>query len=142
MSKSGAILNDIYDAWRAKNLDWLGTYLPDDFCHVMHFPTAMHPLAGICQGKQAVLDRWRLYIAHFDFLRFDTSGLMIENDRAFVEIPLHYRHQETGHDLITTKANIWILEEGWPVKLTEYYDVDALRNFVQALTESATGRAQ
>jgi hypothetical protein len=23
-----AILGDIYDAWRAQNLDWLATYLP------------------------------------------------------------------------------------------------------------------
>ena len=133
MSKTGAILNDIYDAYRAQNLDWLATYLPDDFCHVMHFPTVLHPLAGACQGKQAVLDRWRLYLAPLEILRFDTSGLMIENDRAAVEIPLHYRHKATGAELTTTKANIWTLEEGWPVKLAEYYDLTPLQVFAQTI---------
>ena len=39
-----AILGDIYDAWRAQNLDWLATYLPDDFCHVIHIPVDLNPL--------------------------------------------------------------------------------------------------
>ena len=38
-----AILGDIYDAWRAQNLDWLATYLPDDFCHVIHIPVDRPP---------------------------------------------------------------------------------------------------
>ena len=41
-----AILGDIYDAWRAQNLDWLATYLPDDFCHVIQIPVDLHPLGG------------------------------------------------------------------------------------------------
>jgi ketosteroid isomerase-like protein len=54
------VLGDFYDAWRAQDLDWLASYLPDDFCHVMHFPADIHPLAGACQGKNAVIERWRL----------------------------------------------------------------------------------
>jgi hypothetical protein len=38
-----AILGDIYDAWAAQNLDWLGSYLPDDFSHVIHIPVELHP---------------------------------------------------------------------------------------------------
>src|SRR6476619_6804818 len=41
-----AVLGDIYDAWRAQNLDWLATYLPDDFCHVIDIPVDLHPLGG------------------------------------------------------------------------------------------------
>ena len=33
------ILTDIYDAWRAHNLDLLATYLPDDFSHFINVPT-------------------------------------------------------------------------------------------------------
>ena len=47
-----AILGDIYDAWRAQNLDWMATYLPDDFCHVIHIPADLHPLGGTCNGKK------------------------------------------------------------------------------------------
>jgi hypothetical protein len=45
------ILGDIYDAWRAQDLDWLASYLPDDFCHVMHLPTEIYRLGGYLQGK-------------------------------------------------------------------------------------------
>lgn len=133
MSKSGAILNDIYDAYRAKNLDWLGTYLPDDFCHVLHVPATVHPMAGTWHGKQAVLERMRVCIAPYDFLSFDTNTLLIEEDRAAVEIAFHYRHKITGKELRAIKANIWVIEENWPVKLTEYYDVGALQAFLQTI---------
>jgi ketosteroid isomerase-like protein len=133
MSKPGAILNDIYDAWRAQNLEWLATYLPDDFCHVLHVPESLHPQAGMLRGKQAVLDRWQLHIDPMEFLSFDTSGLIVDNDRAAVEIPLRYRHKATGHELVTIKANIWVLEEGWPVKLIEYFDIGTITKFVESI---------
>ncbi len=63
VKSAGAVLGDIYDAWRAHDVDWLASYLPDEFCHVMHFPTELHPLAGVCQGKKAAVERWRLYSA-------------------------------------------------------------------------------
>ena len=52
---TAAVLQDIYDAWRAQDLDWLASYLPDDFCHVVYIPTDIHPLGGACHGKTAAL---------------------------------------------------------------------------------------
>jgi ketosteroid isomerase-like protein len=129
MSKPDNIISDIYDAWRMQDLEWLASYLPDDFCHVMYFPTELHPLAGECRGKTHVLERWRLYMAPLDFLRFQTNALIVAKDRAAAEIDLHHRHRETGCDLKTVKANFRMLEEGWPVRLTEYYDVGTLEAF-------------
>jgi ketosteroid isomerase-like protein len=60
---------------------------------------------------------------------------MIHKNRAAAEIALRYRHKETGYHLATTKANFWTLEDGWPVTLTEYYDVGTLRTFVDSLGE-------
>jgi ketosteroid isomerase-like protein len=137
---AGGILSDFYDAWRAQELDWLASYLPDDFCHVMLFPLEIHPLAGICRGKKAALDRWRICIAPYDFLQFDTDGLMVEKDRAAVEIPFRYRHKETGTELTTTKANFWTLVDGWPVQLTEYYDVTSLEAHVRSIAAKHAGQ--
>jgi ketosteroid isomerase-like protein len=126
---AGAILSDIYDAWRAQDLDWLASYLPDDFCHVMHIPTSVHPLGGARQGKTHAIERWAVLLARYEVLRYDTTNLIVDRNRAAVEVPLHYRHRNTGGDLETTAANFWMLEDGWPVKLTEYYDVAKLQTF-------------
>ena len=91
-----AILGDIYDAWRAQNLDWMATYLPDDFCHVIHIPVDLHPLGGTRCGKKETLERLQLIVEEFDFVVFDTSDLLIESNRAAVEVPIHYRHRESG----------------------------------------------
>jgi hypothetical protein len=58
MPKSaGAVLSDISDAWRQQNVDWLASYLADEFYHVIHIPPEMHPLDGACFGKRSVLFR-------------------------------------------------------------------------------------
>jgi ketosteroid isomerase-like protein len=44
----------------------------------------------------------------------------------------HYRHRETGAPFESTKANFWTLEDGWPVKLTEYHDIARVQAFVAA----------
>ena len=123
-----AILGDIYDAWRAQNLDWLATYLPDDFCHVIHIQSTCTPRCG----KKEALERLRLIVEQFDFVVFDTSDLLIEKNRAAVEVPIHYRHRESGAPFESTKANFWTLEDGWPVKLTEYHDIARVQAFVAA----------
>jgi len=129
----GTILGDIYDAWRAQDLDWLASYLPDDFTHVMHIPADVSPGFGVCRGKKAVIERWRMAVANLEFLSVDTSRSMIERTRAAIEIPFRYRHRQTGILLEATKANFWVLEDGWPVKLTEYYDVGLLKAFTTNL---------
>jgi ketosteroid isomerase-like protein len=128
-----AILGDIYDAFRAQDLDWLASYLPDDFTHVMHIPTDVSPGFGECRGKKPVIERWRMAIAEFDFLLVDSSGLIAEASRAAIEIHFRYRHRRTGLLLESTKANFWELEDGWPVRLTEYYDVGPIRAFTASL---------
>jgi ketosteroid isomerase-like protein len=135
MTKTETVLSDIYDAWRSQDLDRLATYLPNDFSHVVYIPTEVHPLGGLCNGKQAVLARLGLIAAEFDFLRFDTGDLMIHKDRASVEIPICYRHRRTGIVLESRIANFWTFEEGWPVKLSEYHDIDRIQAFTAKVAE-------
>ena len=78
-------------------------------------------------------ERLGLIAAQFDFLRFDTSDLIIHKDRAGVEIPVHYRHRETGMQLETMIANFWTFEDGWPVKLSEYHDIARIQAFTANL---------
>jgi ketosteroid isomerase-like protein len=133
----GAILGDIYDAWRAQDLDWLASYLPDDFCHVVHVPESVHPLGGARKGKRLAIERWAVMLARYEILRYDTDDIIIERNRAAVEIPMHYRDRETGTVLETTKANFWTMEDGWPVKLTEYYDLAELQKFFAPVIPTA-----
>jgi ketosteroid isomerase-like protein len=133
VTKTETIITDIYDSWRAQDLDLLASYLPDDFSHMIHIPTEVHPLGGLCHGKMAALDRLGVIAAQFDFLRFDTSDLIIQKDRAGIEIPVRYRHRETGTLLETIIANFWTFEDGWPVRLTEYHDIGRIQAFSASL---------
>jgi ketosteroid isomerase-like protein len=129
MTKTEIIIGDIYDAWRAQDLEWLASYLPDDFSHMIHIPTEVHPLGGLCRGKAAAIERFAIVAHQFDFLHFDTSDLMMQKDRAGLEIPVRYRHRETGVQLETTIVNFWTFEDGWPVRLAEYHDIGRIQAF-------------
>ena len=133
MTKTETIISDIYDAWRAQDIEWLGSYLPNDFCHMVYVPTEIHPLGGLCRGKAAALQRWALVAQEFDLLRYDTSDLMIQKNRAGLEISGHYRHKATGLQIETTIVNFWTFEDDWPVKLAEYHDIERVQAFTAKL---------
>ena len=99
----------------------------------MHVPADVHPMGGVHHGKAAVLERWRLSLVNYDVVSYDTSDLIVERNRAAAEIPFDYRHKPTGKVLSTIKANFWTLEDGWPVRLTEYYDVACIKSFVGSI---------
>jgi len=138
MTKNDSIIGEIYDAWRAQDIAWLASYLPDDFCHAIHAPSDFHPLGGIARGKAASIERLGVIADDFDVVQFDTSGLIAQKDLVAVEIPIHYLHRETGTALETTIANFWTLEDGWPVSLSEYHDLGRIQEFHYAVS-SATG---
>jgi ketosteroid isomerase-like protein len=127
-----SLLTDIYDAWRAQNLDLLATYLPDDFSHFINIPTEIHPLGEVRHGKAAVLDRLGLIFQQFDTKRLETGHIAPHTHGVAVEVRTQCRHRESGAWLDTTKSNFWTLEDGWPVKLFEHYDLDRFRAFMKA----------
>jgi hypothetical protein len=51
MTKTESIISDIYDAWRAQDLEWLASYLPQDFSHMVYIPKEIHPLGGLAAAR-------------------------------------------------------------------------------------------
>jgi SnoaL-like protein len=123
------LLEDFYDAWRQQDFDWLGSYLPSDFRHIIKLPTALYPLGGTRDGKAHVIEHWRQVTQQFAILQYDVQAIAIDDDHAAVEIAVRYRHKATGAVLATTKTNFWAFEAGWPVTLTEHYNVADLLQF-------------
>lgn len=126
------LLADIYDAWRANDLDRLATYLPDDFAHFINIPSELHPLGEVRQGKGAVIERLGLLFQEFETQQFEIGPIAIGPDSASVELRTRCRHRPSGAMLEMTKSNLWTLEGGWPVKLFEHYDLDRFQAFLQS----------
>lgn len=137
-SMAHMVLREIYGAWRNHDLDRLASYLPDDFAHDIVLPPEVTPFAGLCQSKRTVLQRLQNILSDFEVVRFDTSKLLIQGDRAAVQVPLTYWHRDTGTTLESTLGCFWELEEGWPVRLIEYHDVDRISRFRKKLQTNAS----
>jgi hypothetical protein len=78
MTKIENILGEIYDALRGQDIERFGTYLPEDFSHMVYVPKEIHPLGGLCQGKAAALQRFAIVAQEYDLLRYDTSDPMVQ----------------------------------------------------------------
>jgi ketosteroid isomerase-like protein len=130
----------IYDAWLAHDIDTLAGFFPENFSHTLHLPTEIHPLGGHYTGKAAV-ERICSVAADFDFISFDASSLIAEGNRVAVEIPIHYRHRETGVPLQTTFVAFWTFEDGRPVKLVEYLDVARMQEFMTNVAAAADAKS-
>jgi ketosteroid isomerase-like protein len=135
-NKAASAIRQIYDAWLAHDIDLLERLLPENFSHTLFIPTEVHPLGGVRTGKAAI-DRIRAVSNDFEFLEFDSSGLIAESNRVAVEIPIRYRHRATGIPLQTTFVHFWTFENGRPVKLTEYSDVVSMQEFMSNVAAHA-----
>lgn len=124
-------LIEIYDAWRAHDLDWLGSYLPADFSHAMNIPAETLSLSGMRDGKCAALDRLKDIFDSFDTQHLEPGELIVEEDRAVAEVTTRCRHRASGTWLCTTKKHVWRIEDGWPVELVEFYDLDQFDAFMK-----------
>ena len=58
MTKTESIIGDIYDAWRAQDLDRLASYLPDDFSHMIYIPKEVLLSAGFAAVKKRRSSGW------------------------------------------------------------------------------------
>jgi hypothetical protein len=132
MTKS--MLVDIYDAWRAHDLDWLATYLPDDFSHSINIPSELYPLGGVRRGKREALERLHKVFQQFDTRHFEFNLAGVSGSCATVEIEAHCLHGPSGALLHTVKKNIWRLEDGWPVGLEEVYDLEGFKTFLNSVS--------
>ncbi len=132
--RAESVLRSLYDAWRAQDLEQVASYLPDEFSHTVCIPAEILPLGGLCAGKRSAMERLRLIAAQFDFLKFDTSRLMIDRNRAAVEIPMRYLHRETGVQLEAIFASFWTFEAERPVRLQEYHDIGRIKSFATELS--------
>ncbi len=126
-------LIDIYDAWQTHNFDWLASYLPADFSHSMNIPTEQFALSGLCHGKDKSLDRLREILESYDTRQLEVANLTIGATSASVDVTTRCTDRASGIWLHTTKRHVWQLEDGWPVQLSEFYELLEVEEFISAL---------
>lgn len=128
-ARTKKILSEIYDAWRARDLERAARLLADDFSLIIKVPVTVHPLGGPCRGKQAALERLRAILEQFEFLAYEPGELIVTGERAAAEVRLHYRQKETGEELETTLGHFWTVRGGKAVSLVEYHDLGRVQAF-------------
>jgi len=124
-------LVDIYDAWRDHDLDRLASYLPSDFSHHINIPVGMLAVGGVRHGKEAAIERLAQIFDSFDTQSIETGPMNLDDIGASFDVRSHCLHRRSRTWLHTTKRHVWLLEDGWPVSLSEFYDLNEFEAFMK-----------
>jgi hypothetical protein len=124
-------LVDIYDAWRDHDLDRLASYLPSDFSHHLNIPAELIAVGGVRQGKQAAIERLGQIFDSFDTQHLEPGPMSLSDIGASLDVQSHCLHRSSGTWLHTSKKHVWLIEDGWPVSLSEFYDLNQFEAFMK-----------
>ncbi len=124
-------LFDIYDAWRDHDLDRLASYLPSDFSHHLNIPVEMLSVGGMRHGKAAAIERLAQIFDSFDTQCIEPGPISLDDIGASVDVQSHCLHRCSQTWLHTTKRHVWLMEDGWPVSLSEFYDLREFEAFMR-----------
>jgi hypothetical protein len=125
------MLVDIYNAWAAHDLDRLASYLPNDFSHHMNIPTRQIAIGGTRQGKRATIERLGQIFDGFDTQQIKPGPISVLDLGATLEVETRCLHRSSRSLLHTRKKHVWLLEDGWPVSLSEFYDLEQFTAFIK-----------
>src|SRR5262245_42392125 len=117
-------LRRLYERYYDGDLDSVAAQLPASFQFRMNLPSGSFPWASQDLDRASSLEMFRGLIDSYDFLAIDVGPILTDGSRAFVRPHIHYRHKLTGDPIETTLMHVWTLEDGRPVRLEEFHDVD------------------
>jgi len=126
-------LEDIYDAWRDHDLDRFASHLPADFSHSLNIPPELLGVGGMREGKAEAITRLQEIFNGFDTQYIEPVHMAPDETKVVVEVHTRCQHRLSGKLLDTKKKHVWLLEDGWPVRLSEYYDLDQFRAFMKSM---------
>ena len=134
MPKSArALLTDLYDAWRAHDLDLLAIYLPSDFSHSLNIPVEVLPVGGPRRGKGEAIERLKQIFKGFDTQYLEPGEIVTNGNRFILDVHTRCQERASGTWLDTKKKHVWLIEDGWPVELSEFYDLEQFEIFMNAV---------
>ena len=127
------VLEVLYAAWAAKDLDAVLSCFSDDVVFVVHAPVDVVPFAGETHGKADLVRRLQTILHTFDFLDYHPVHISDYGDTGHAQVHYHFRHKQTGHEIDGTLRHIWQTDGDEIVRLEEFHDIERMRAFFELL---------
>jgi ketosteroid isomerase-like protein len=103
----------------------------------LNIPAELLAAGGARQGKAEAIARLQAIFSGFDTQYLEPGEIIVRGNCAMLEVHSRCQDRATGKWLDTTKKHVWLLEDGWPVKLSEFYDLEQFEIFMHAARRSA-----
>ena len=123
MSGSGtALVEKIYELWRAGNVEALFENLTEDFAFDQKACKEDTIYAGRCCGQQNILQRFATIQENWEILKYTPIELIGDGERVAARNAIVYKNRHTGQVLETEVAHFWTFKDGKADELVEFFD--------------------
>ena len=130
-TRTAAMLQSLYVAYRESRLVDVAAQLADDFRFTLHLPADALPGAATPHGKAEALQLFGGIYAAYDILMYEPGPIMVTGDQAAVRVRIRYRHKATEAVIETTIGHFWRVRDGKVVQLDEYHNVQHVLAFLE-----------
>ena len=117
-----SVVEQIYQDYEDRNLQNVVDALPDEFCFEWPVNSGNHRYMGVCEGKQAFVDKMDEVAKDFEFHAYRPSKIVVDGETVAAQIQVALTSVHSGQKIDMQAAHFWTFKQGKPVKLTEYFD--------------------
>ena len=134
-------ITSLYRDYESGDLAKVLNGLPDDFRFEWPFDPDTARFSGICRNKTELVAQLNEMAASFQFNRYHAVNILVDGDRAAVQVEVDLTSKKTGRRFSTTIAHFWWFEDGIPVRLVEYVDTALTASESYGKSDTATDSA-
>lgn len=120
-------------AYAAGDYATLGTLLSDDIVYVLYLDQADYPFAGETQGRDVLMERFRLIHGLFEYVLFRPFTFRARKDTAHTQVEFIYRHRATGEVLDGRFRLVLTVRDGLVCRIEEYHDAARVEAFARLI---------
>ena len=128
-NEAKSVVDRLYVAWKARDLQSVLALLSDDMVFALHVPANVLAVGGETKGKTAVAAALQTFLDTYDFLAYEPGLVTGDDTRANAEVHFRYRQRTTGEVIDSQLLHSWLVEAGKITRLDEWHDLPGVRAF-------------
>jgi ketosteroid isomerase-like protein len=117
--------------WKVQDIEMTLRLCHDDVVYQLHVDPIAVPYAGETRGKDAFRETMHHMQKEWDYVRYESVLLGIEDSVARVQTQFSYRHRASGETLAGSKRWVIVIRDGLVARVDDYQDAALIAAFMR-----------
>jgi ketosteroid isomerase-like protein len=132
-----AVVASFFASWEAQDVELTSMHFHEDIIYELHSVTRELPYAGVTRGREACRDIMFTILKDFDYLKYEARINRVEGEVVRTHVSFIYRHRESGEVLEGTRRLVFVVRDGFIVRLERFHDDECVDAFIRLTRQRA-----